>query len=247
MHNLAPTRALARRSRQLLVIAVVIAALGAFIIALGVLMTMIPFVAVGSPNYPFYNLVRLGLIAIGSLLFLLAVGLSIRAVTWRIDNDLAQDVGRVLAQALDARYTFIRNISRRDIGYIDAVLVGPPGALVFRIMNEKGIFANEGANWLKRRRGGGWAPWSPGPTRQVVADIKKLRDYLAQTGLGDVPVYGVIVFLYEPPLVELQGKDPVVPPTHLSTLITNLQADYFARDRIDEARVVRTGRALFQG
>lgn len=247
MHNVVPSRALARRSRQLLVIAIVLGALAVFIIALGILMTMIPLVAEGSPNFAFYNLARTGLIGLGAVTFLVAIGLAIRAVTWRTDNDLAQRVGHVLAQQLDTRYTLIRNVSRRELGYIDAILVGPPGALVFRLIPKTGVFANEGSNWLIQNRSGRWSPWSASPTQQVVIDIEKLRDYLARFNLGDVPVYGVIVFMHEHPQVQLSAKNPVVPLTHLSTLLVNLQENYLARERIDAARVVNTVRTLYQG
>ncbi|MCA9903189.1 MAG: hypothetical protein KC547_04975, partial [Anaerolineae bacterium] len=144
MHNVAPSRALARRSRQLLALALVIGALGAFIVALGILMIMIPLVAEGSGSFTIYNLLRDGLVVFGALLFLVALGVAIRAATWRTDNDLAHEVGRYLGKTLDARYTLIRNVSRRDLGYVDAILVGPPGVLVFRLIPDKGVFANEG-------------------------------------------------------------------------------------------------------
>lgn len=246
MHNVAPSRALARRSRQLLALALVIGALGAFIVALGVLMIMIPFVAEGSSSFSIYNLLRNGLVAFGALMFIVALGVGIRAATWKTDNDLAQTVGKYLSQHLDARYTLIRNISRRDLGYVDAVLVGPPGVLVFRLVPDKGIFANEGANWLIQNRKGEWAPWHISPTREVVADIQKLRDYLARVNLGDIPVYGSIVFMHEQPAVQLMAKEPVVPLTHLSTLIPNAQSNYFAKDRIDGPKVANTIRMLYE-
>lgn len=246
MHNVAPSRTLARRSRQLLALALVIGALGAFIVALGVLMIMIPLVSEGGSSFGIYDLLRNGLVAFGALMFLVALGIGIRAATWKTDNDLAQTVGKYLSQQLDSRYTLIRNISRRDLGYVDAVLVGPPGALVFRLIPNKGVFANEGANWMYQNRKGEWAPWHTSPTREVVADIQKLREYLGRVNLGDVPVYGVIVFMHEQPAVQLMAKEPVVPLTHLSTLIPNAQSNYFAKDRIDAAKVTGTIRTLYQ-
>lgn len=245
MHNVAPSRALARRSRQLLALALVIGALGAFIVALGILMIMIPLVGEGSGSFTIYNLLRDGLVVFGVLLFLVALGVAIRAATWRTDNDLAQEVGRYLGQSLDSRYTLIRNVSRRDLGYIDAILVGPPGALVFRLIPDKGIFANEGANWMRQNRKGEWLPWRISPTREIVVDIQKLRSYLSRVNLSDVPVYGVIVFMKEQPAVQLMAKEPVVPLTHLNTLIPNTQENYFARDRIDARKVTDTIRSLY--
>ena len=246
MHNVVSARALARRSRQLLTLALVVGSIGAFIIAIGVLLYVIPLVADGAEGFGLYNLTRIGLLGIGILIFLLGIGLAVRAVTWRTDNDLAQLTARVLETQLDARYTFIRNVSRREIGYVDAVLIGPPGVLVFRILDHRGVFANEGADWLTQNRRGDWSPWGISPTKQVVADIQKMRDYLARYNLGDVPVYGVIVFTREAPETQLMAKTPVVPLTPLSTLLANLRDTYLAKDRIDAPRIAASVRMLYQ-
>lgn len=243
MHNLVPSRALARRSRTLLTIALVIGALGAFFTAIGFVLFAIPLV---SEDDVLYGVVRGSLVIFGLMLFVLALGLAVRAVTWRTDNDLAVRVSSVLGGALDARYTFIRNISTRELGYIDALLIGPPGVLTFRILDLKGILANEGADWLIQNRRGEWRPLGSSPTREVVADIDKLRTYLSGRNLGDVPVYGVIVFTSEAPATQLMGKTPVVPPTHLSSLLVNLGDNYLAKDRIDARRIADTVRTLYQ-
>jgi hypothetical protein len=243
MHNLVPTRALARRSRTLLTIALVIGALGAFFAAIGFVLFAIPLVSEGDV---LYGLARGTLVIFGGLLFLVALGLAVRAVTWRTDNDLAVQVGALLAANLDDRFTFIRNISMRELGYIDAILVGPPGVLTFRILDQKGVLANEGADWLIQNRKGEWRPLGSSPTREVVADIDKLRAYLSGRNLGDVPIYGVIVFTTEAPATQLMGKAPVVPPTHLSSLLVNLGDNYLAKDRIDARRIADTVRTLYQ-
>jgi hypothetical protein len=246
MHNVVPSRALARRSRQLLTLALVIASIGAFIAAIGFVLFVIPLVPEGSQIFGLYSFARGALIALGVLLFGAAVVLAVRAATWKTDNDLAQQLAATLGAQLDARFTLIRNVSRRELGYLDAVLVGPPGALVFRLLDDKGIFANEGADWLVQNRRGDWSPWKMSPTRQVVADIQKMRDFLAGFNLGDVPVYGVIVFMREAPEVQLMGKQPTVPLTPQSTLLANLRENYLAKDRIDAPRIAATVRTLYQ-
>lgn len=242
MHNLVPSRVLARRSRTLLTIALIVGALGAFIAAIGFVLYAIPLVG---GDDPFYGLVRGSLLVFGILLFLAALAMAVRAVTWRTDNDLAIKVGGVLGAQLDARFTFIRNISSRELGYIDAILVGPPGVLTFRILDLRGTLANEGADWLIQNRRGDWRPLGSSPTREVVADIDKLRAYLSARNLGDVPVYGVIVFTREQPELQLMGKMPVVPLTHLSSLLVNLGDNYLAKERIDGRRIADTVRTLF--
>jgi hypothetical protein len=83
------------------------------------------------------------------------------------------------------------------------------------------------------------------PTREAVADIQALRTYLAKQGLENVPVYGVIVFTQDESRVRLMANNPVVPITHLHTLITNLRGNYLAKDRIDQQTIVAVVRSLY--
>jgi hypothetical protein len=146
-----PSRAL-RRSSQLLTIAFFVAGAGVFVVAIGVLLFVVPFSAPSNPGYGTYLFIRGAVVVFGILIILVAAGMALRALTWKTDNDLALVTGRFLEQYLNDRYTFIRNISKREIGYVDAVLVGPPGVLVFRILDTRGVFANEGPNWLKQNK-----------------------------------------------------------------------------------------------
>ena len=245
MRNVAPSRSLARRANQWKTIAFLVAAISVFIATIGVVLFLIPFVNPNSSSYALYSTVIFGVLCFAGLLFLAAIGIAIRAFTWRTDNDLAMITGRYLARSLDDRFTLIRNVSKREIGYIDAVLVGPPGALVMRILDDPGDYLNEGSNWVVRRRTGELTSAKINPTREAVADIRKLREYLAKHRLADVPVYGAVVFTREEPVVRLTVREPTVPPSHLSTLILNLQNNYLAKDRIDADKVTAFVRLLF--
>lgn len=245
MRNIAPSRVLSRRSNQLLTIAFFVAGAGVFVAAIGVALYVVQFAAPSNPGYETYLFIRGMVFAFGLLIILVAVGMAIRALTWKKDNDLAIVTGRYLEQYLNERYTFIRNISKREIGYVDAVLIGPPGVLVFRILNERGIFANEGPNWLKQNKKGEWLPAGIDPTREAIADIRKTREFLAKHKLGEIPVYGVVVFIVEPPYAQLMAKEPTVPLTHLNSLNDNLQNNYLAKDRIDLTVVTAIVRLLF--
>ena len=248
MHNVAPSRALARRTRQLLTIAFVIAASGMFIAVGGLALVVVPLVGVTSPSYGLYTLIRGAVILLGIIIFFIALGLCIRALTLRKDNDLAMIVGRFLGNYLDERYHFIRNVNKRGVGYVDAILVGPPGALVFRILNERGVFANEGANWLMPDgRPNGWVKAKIDPTRECVQDVKKLREFLATHKLEAVPVYGVVVFTHEPPQVQLVPREPVVPITTLRALLPSLNTNYLAKERVDAGRVGAVVQLLYEG
>jgi hypothetical protein len=245
MHNVAPTRALARRSRHVLTIGFVVSALGVFVAMVGVAMSVIKLAAPSSPSYGFYTFASVVVLVGGVIVFFIGVGLAVRAVTYKTDNDLAMITGKFLGRYLDERYHFIRNISRKGLGYIDAVLIGPPGALVFRILDKRGTFANEAADWLKQNNGR-WVTAGINPTREAVEDIKHLREYLAQNRLGDVPVYGVVVFTREEPHVYLSAKEPVVPVSTLGSLVANLGSNYLAKERIDPAKVGAIVRILYE-
>jgi hypothetical protein len=236
MQNLNPKRSLTRRQVRLTTLAFVAAAFGVFACTISVILTTIPVVNTQSSAYGLYTLAVLAVLLFGALLIAVGIGVVIRALTLRGENDLAKVAGTWLSQHLDARYTFIRNYNRPGVGYIDAVLVGPPGALVFRILDTKGDLFNEGASWVKGRRGGGYDVLNVNPTREAIADIRKLREHLSKHRLADVPVYGVIVFNSSDRDLRITAQQPTVPPTHLHRLLDTLKNDYFAKDRIDAAR-----------
>lgn len=245
MHNVAPSRSLVRRANQVKTLALLVGAVGIFVTAFGILLSAIPFVGVTTPEYNTYTFISNLALVVGVGLLVLAIALAIRAFTWKTDNDLAMNTGNFLAQYLDNRFTLIRNVSKRQIGYVDAVLVGPPGVLVFRILDAEGDFANDGANWLRRSASGELVPASINPTREAVDDIRKVREYLEKKGMPNVPVYGVVVFTKPEPKLTLSVRDPVVPPTHIHTIVDNLRANYLAKDRIDAGAVTQIVRALY--
>jgi|FLYN01.1.fsa_nt_gi hypothetical protein len=243
MRNIAPARALARRARQYLQIAIILVVIGFFLAALGLFLFVVQLVP--GPNVPWwYQTLRTVLLIAGVLVALGGVAAGVRALTRKTENDLALVTGNFLAQQLDARYTFIRNINPPGLAYIDAVLVGPPGVLVFRILDNEGVFANEGANWLERKPNGEWFPARISPTREVVEDIQLVREFLARKNLPEVPVYGVIVFTKDAPLVSITAKEPVVPITLLPSIIANLSNNYLAKERIPQEMVAAVSRAI---
>lgn len=245
MRNVAPSRALVRRSRRLLEIAFVVVAIGIFLAIVGLALYAVPLTASTSSTFGLYNLGRTVLFIGGVFLGVVGVILAIRAFTWRTENDLALITGQYLEQYLDDQYTFIRNISKRSVGYIDAVLVGPPGVLIFRIVDYEGAFLNEAGRWLKADTKGEWRPMVTNPTKETVEDINSLREFLARNDLRDIPIFGVVVFLKDDPAVQLALKDPVVPATHLSSLHTRLQNNYLAKERIDEPVAIAIVQLLY--
>src|SRR5690242_4192310 len=123
MQNLNPTRIVARRGRDMMIIGALLLMVGLVMAGFGLIMLL---VLMSTP---------LGVIffVLAFLLLVGGFGALVRGLTYRMENNPALAVGDVLGRELDQRFTFIRNVNRRGLGYIDAVLIGPPGALVFRI------------------------------------------------------------------------------------------------------------------
>lgn len=239
MQNVAPTGALARQSRQMLQLAFVIVAGGVFVVVVGLALYVVPLAVPSNSIFPFYNFLRGALLFAGIAGALAGLGFAARAYFTRVDNDLARVTGSFLMQypELDDRYWFIRNINKSGLGYIDAALVGPPGVLVFRITDARGEYYNEKGNWLIKNKDGQLLPASINPTRDDIVDINATREYLTKNGLRDIPVYGVVVFTNDQTLAPVMVKEPVVPVAHLPQLITVLQDNYLARERISQNTV----------
>jgi len=155
-----------------------------------------------------------------------------RGLTLAKDNELAYQVGESMKSYCDGRYTYIRNISRRGLGYIDAVIIGPPGALVLRVVDYGGTWRNERAEWLvKDAKSGKMRPAPSNPSRECARDVYALRKYLTKHNLDKIPVYGAVVFISNN--LVLQGAGPIVPISEPHRLQEVLLRDYLA----DENRI----------
>lgn len=234
MRNVAPSWSLLLRSSRFMQLGAVIASAGILMAFVGLGMYSIPVVT--DTESSLSEIVPAFMLFGGVGLGLLGLGIGIRAATWKRDNSLAKITGNMLAQHLDENFLFIRNISKRQLGYIDAVLIGLPGVLVFRLVDWEGTFLAEVNGWLKVS-GNRWVPTSDNPTKEVVDDIKKVRAYLSEYGLTDIPVFGVIVLVNPPTKAELRTKDPIVPSTMLEGLMAELRTGYLSKDRLDQPTV----------
>lgn len=244
MLNVSPSRAITRRARDFMQIAAIAISLGVFIAIVAIAMYAVPFVTESSSAYGAYNMIRGGLFLLAGVLALVGVGLVARGMTLKTENSLARYVGDSLATQLGSRapqFKYIRNINKRGVGYVDAVLIGPPGVLVFRITDIEGEFLNEKGKWLRRARSGRLETMRFNPTQDVVDDMKTIKDYLAMREFRDVPIFGVVVFMKDSPQVKLDRKESVIPVTYLSGLQSYLRDGFLAKDRID----TRTANAIF--
>ena len=247
MQNIVPARSLARRSRNLFLGAILIILFGALLIVAGIFMRSVGLVVPTNPNYQLYTLSATAALWIGGLLIFIGIIMIIRAVTWRRDNVLAQKIADALDDFLDKKYVYVRNLSKLAIGYVDAVLIGPPGVLVFRITQRGGTYFNKGQYWLKQKDKGEWQPLNWSPTKECIEDIKKLREFLAARGLDNVPVFGVVVFTEDPPATRVTLENPTVPVLQPHELSYGLADTYMANTkRIDIPTVTRVVNLLYQ-
>lgn len=247
MRNVAPSRSLVRRANQFRAIAFLLAALGVFVLAVGIVMVYIQLAAPNTSSYSLYLLTRSFLQLLGIGMIVAAIALAIRAFTWKTDNDLAKIVGAQLGPILDDSYTLIRNVSKFSIGYVDAVLVGPPGVLVMRLIDNTGTYINEGANWMVFGRSETEIlPARINPTNDTIADIARIRRYLERNGINGIPYYGIVVLMKEPPVTRMARLiNPTMPVAHLSQLYTVLGQFYLTEVRIDRARADEIVRLLY--
>ncbi len=239
MQNINPARTVSRRGRFYVTLGALGFFAGLMMIALAVLFHFMPLW-----ESAWFGLVKIGLGIVGAALTVIGFVAVLRGLTLQKDNPLAFAVGEALKQFLDANYTYLRNVSIRGVGYIDAVLVGPPGALVFRIVDYKGNWRNERANWLVLR-GGKMRKARTNPTRECAHDVYNLRKFLKKKGLERVPVYGIIVFT--DPNVELSAAEPVIPICELRTLYPIMRREYLREERIAPPTVRQTVDAILDG
>ncbi len=233
MQNLNPARIIVRRGRDLMIIGALVLLAGLVIGSIG-LLTVLLF---SSPVF------GLGAMGIGVLVVLTGLALMARGLSLRTENEPAKIVAQALSSGLGADYTFIRNLSRRGLGYIDGVLVGPPGVLVFRIYDQPGVFMNEGADWLERKSGV-FVLSRLNLTRECVADVIALRKYLAARNLAHVPVYAIVVFTH--PSANITARQPNVPIADLRSLLNVIRGDYMREARIDAKSIQATVKAIYE-
>ncbi|MBN1200673.1 MAG: NERD domain-containing protein [Anaerolineae bacterium] len=240
MQNINPSRNITRRGRYYLFMGSVALFGGAIAVTLAIMFFFFPL----WENLVF-SIFRFFMIIAGVLAAALGVGMIVRGMTLQKDNPLAYAVGEALTQFLDGRYTYLRNVSKRRVGYIDAVLVGPPGILTFRIVDYPGTWINERSEWINKDTRGRLRPAKTNPTRECVRDVYALRKFLARHGLDSVPVHAIVVFTSE--RVALSADGPVVPVCEIPTLYQIMRRDYLAHERIEARTVTDTIDTIIDG
>ncbi len=248
MKNVAPSRAISRRARLLLQLAAVLTALGIFITTIGIALFVVPLTSDSSSVFDVYDIARNIIFIGGVLLALSGLGVAVRALTLKTENNLARMVGEYLAQnsnSIDNSYTFIRNINKRGIGYVDAVLVGKAGVMVFRITDITGQFLNEKGQWLRKDDRGELETMRFNPTQDAVDDMRKIREYLELREFNDVSDYlfGIVVFVRDD--VVLETREAVIPATVMKYLPLRLKDGFLAKTRLDERKAEAIADVLY--
>lgn len=240
MQNINPSKNVNRRGRFYGVMGFFIFLIGLISVALGILLFLLPLFG-DSLSTPF----GICFTILGIPFGLGGLGIVVRGLTLQKDNPLAYEIGEFLKQTSigsDARYIFVRNISRRRLGYIDAVLVGPPGVLVFRTVDYSGMWINERTEWRNRTKSGNLKSANTNPTRECAKDVYALRQFLKKNDLGHVPVHGIVVFTSN--AANLQKDAPVIPVSTMNNLFRTMSEDYLLDDRINHPTIRATVDAI---
>jgi hypothetical protein len=239
MRNISPVHVMAQQSRRMIVSGMFVLLLGLVLVAADVFLIVVP---IFGGNW--YETLKVGLLVVGGLVLLF--GLIRVLLGFRVprDNPYALRMADYLVRFLDYRYTFVRNISRRGLGYVDAILIGPNGALVFYFLTKRGAFYSERNTWLEQT-GGQMRPMNGNPTQEAVKDVNALRLFLQEHDLAQVPVYAVIVPAYDDTAVTI--KEPVVPVGHMARVQEVLRDNYLNRERISPALVEETVNTILDG
>ena len=240
MRNITPARSTTRRGQTYLFMGILAVFGGGIAVVLGVLFVYFPLW-----EAVWFDLFQILLMIAGAVIAVAGFVIIYRGLTLQKDNPIARAVGEGLSHFLDERYTFLRNVSKRRVGYVDAVLVGPPGALVFRIVDYTGTWINERANWIVQTRNGKLRQAKTNPTRECAQDVYKLRKFLERRGLERVPVYGIVVFTE--PGVDLSAEGPVIPISEIPTLYQIMKRDYLADERVAPPAIHDAVNAILDG
>lgn len=239
MQNINPSNNVNRRGRFYVVMGIMTGLGGLLACAMGVLFFLLPILgsSFSTPAAICLNVVGLPLALAGAFFIF-------RGWTLKKDNMVAYDVGEAMRSWTDNRYTYIRNVSRRKLGYIDGVLVGPPGVLVLRTVEFPGEWINERTEWRYRNKQGKLRAAPTNPTRECAHDVYALRHFLAERRLNNIPVFGLVVFANDN--TKLSGQGPVVPITQKDKIFQILSRDYLQEERIKATQIRATVDALIE-
>ncbi|MBK8137588.1 MAG: hypothetical protein IPK52_17535 [Chloroflexi bacterium] len=232
MKNVSTQRAITRQAYQFMVFGFGGIALGVFLVVLSAFLGRVPLAAPNTSSASTVQFIAGLLPIVGGVAGLAGFAALMRGATFKRGNPLADRVGTILSHALPDEYTYIRSINTFRLGYIDAVLVGPPGVLVFRIVEQGGTLLHEGNRWLKPGPDGNWLPAGFSASRECIVDMRAVKNFLARKQIVTEAIFGVAVLIGDAKITE---KTPVIPGVSLDGLLERLRSGYMAKPRLDPA------------
>ena len=233
MRSLSPGGGISRQVRRRLQSAILVVSGGSFVALIGLVLSLIPLVGREGSFARIYLSSTQGLMIGGVILALLGLWLAGRAYWQRDDGDsLARHTAVTLRQQLDSRFTLITRLNVRGLSGIDALIAGPPGLLVLRLLDMSGDLYQEHGHWLQQSKRGDFIPLSFNPTHELLRDIERLRSQLAKRDMVDFPVFGAIVSTRPSSELQYHSSGEIIPVAYLSSLAESLAQNYLRRERV---------------
>ncbi len=241
MQSDAFNRALTRRAQRQKLSGMIFLLAGLVLIALGILLLLFIFV-------PFTGelpqvIIVLGDFAIGIIAVLVGLFRLTRGIATPTTDALGARLTQTLSPVLDEHHLLMRHVKPRGLPITpDALIVGPGGVMLLKLIDEPGIFRCEGDVWLLRRAGRDFSSWERNPSREMIQEIDAMGAFLAQKGLEGVPISAVIVFTHRS--AEISTRAPAIPITTLEYLPIELRRGFLLSARIDTGTLKKTRRTL---
>lgn len=160
--------------------------------------------------------------------------------TFRQGERGEEAVVKELARLLDKRWTIYRNLQLPDAkSDLDAVIVGPSGALVVEIKAFSGSFKLNGDRW-NYRHAGNWHKTNS-PVRQAIWNKDRLQDHLRSQKMEWLPVFALFVLGREPEYIHIH--EPAIPVGRLGKLGEALN-DYLQQPALASEQIIAVKRLL---
>ena len=232
MRTLSLGGAYSRRIRERMQKVSLIVIGGSFLAFMGLTLSVVPLVGREGQFANLYRSIQQGVLFAGISLALLGVFFAWSTFRKRAEYDITNLIIQQCREHFDSRYTLVIKLKSREMRGVDALLAGPPGLLMIRLLDIKGDIYNERGYWLQASQRGEFAPLSSNPTRDLLRDIHHLQGKLNQEGIDGFPIFGTIVFTSPISDLRYHSSQEIIPVSHLSTLYDDLQNGYLRRERV---------------
>lgn len=113
-----------------------------------------------------------------------------------------------LREQLTGRWAYFQNISLRNSGLIDGVLVGTDGVFALSVETAQGTYRASEMEWQARNAENQWVQLLPNPSEKIEAQAAQLADYFAASDCEGVAVLPRIAWATD---ALLMADEPTVP------------------------------------